>query len=153
MRRQLLTERLFTDMQMYSCACNVLAHNYTWSFEPKPDFSQVYAKAPEIRGYFEDFKDKYELGKYCRTKHKVTHARWIEEEGIWQVQIVDLANNETFEAPCDILVNACGYLNAWKLPEIPGLEKFQKPILHSADWDETVDLSNKNVALIGNGYH
>ena len=92
------------------------------------------------------------MGKYIRTKHKVIHARWIEEQGIWQVRIEDLVSNTSFEAVCDILVNACGYLNAWQWPEIPGLEKFQGPVLHSADWDESMDLSKKKVVLIGNGY-
>lgn len=51
---------------------------------------------------------------------------------------------------CDVLVNATGVLNAWKWPDVKGLDKFRGTLVHSAAWKE-VDLSNKTVALIGNG--
>jgi cation diffusion facilitator CzcD-associated flavoprotein CzcO len=38
----------------------------------------------------------------------------------------------------------------WKWPAIPGLEKF-KTKLHTAAWDENIDLDNKVVGIIGNG--
>lgn len=38
----------------------------------------------------------------------------------------------------------------WKWPAIPGVEKFKNK-LHSAAWDDTVDLSDKVVGMIGNG--
>ena len=37
------------------CACDVPSHNYTWSFEPKQDWSAVYAGSGEIFDYFNTF--------------------------------------------------------------------------------------------------
>lgn len=51
-----------------------------------------------------------------------------------------------------VLVNATGILNRWKWPVIPGLQSFKGQLLHSAAWDSSVDLTDKNVALVGNGY-
>jgi cation diffusion facilitator CzcD-associated flavoprotein CzcO len=40
--------------------------------------------------------------------------------------------------------------SSWKWPAIKGLEKFQVK-MHSAAWDDTVDLNDKVVGVIGNG--
>ncbi|KAI9811858.1 MAG: hypothetical protein M1827_005209 [Pycnora praestabilis] len=133
------------------CACDVPAHNYTWSFEPKRDWSGVYAKAGEIYKYFNDFAVKYGLHNFCKTRHQVVGAQWVEQRGGWDVQIQDLASGQIIKDSCDILVNAGGILNAWRWPAIPGLKNFKGKLLHSADWDDSVDLKGKNVGLIGNG--
>lgn len=38
---------------------------------------------------------------------------------------------------------------AW--PDIPGLHSFKGDIVHSAEWNEDIDYSNKRIAVIGNG--
>lgn len=43
------------------------------------------------------------------------------------------------------------FLNSkWKWPAVPGLEKFKNK-LHTAAWDDTVDLDDKVIGIIGNG--
>ena len=43
------------------CACDIPSHLYSFSFEPKVDWSRPYAPQPEIRAYFEQFAEKYDL--------------------------------------------------------------------------------------------
>lgn len=126
--------------------------NYTYTFEPKGNFSSVYATAAETREYFEDFRTKHGLGKYCLLRHKVVGAQWADEVARWEVQVEDLATGNAIRDSCDILINARGYLNVWRWPDIPGLACFKGPLLHSANWDGRVDLADKCVGLIGNGY-
>ena len=133
------------------CACDVPAHNYTWSFEPKLDWSGVYAGSGEIYNYFDTFSRKYNLRKYCKIRHQVTGATWNQEKGGYDVKITDLASGREVSDWCDILVNAGGILNAWRWPAIPGLEKYKGTLLHTANWDSSVDLKGKHVGLIGNG--
>lgn len=57
------------------------AHVYTYTFEPKPDWSSFYASHKEIRQYFEEFADKYDLRKYIQLNTKVERAVWDEEQG------------------------------------------------------------------------
>ncbi|EXJ78167.1 cyclohexanone monooxygenase [Capronia epimyces CBS 606.96] len=133
------------------CACDVPSHNYTWSFEPKHNWSAVYAQSSEIYQYFNDFADKYSLRKYVHCNQAVIGARWDESNGGYHVQVKNGNTGELEEAFCDILINAGGILNAWRWPDIPGLKEFKGPLLHSADWDDTVDLKGKHVGLIGNG--
>lgn len=51
----------------------------------------------------------------------------------------------------DILLKGTGLLNQWDWPKIPGLHDFKGQYMHSANWDESFDWTNKTVALIGSG--
>jgi cation diffusion facilitator CzcD-associated flavoprotein CzcO len=135
-----------------SCACDVPSHNYTWSFEPKLDWSAVYASSKEIFAYFNDFARKYGLHKYVKTKHQVGGAIWNQQKGGYDVQIKDLESGQIIDDHCDILINASGILNNWAWPAIPGIDKYKGVLLHTANWDDKVDLKGRHVGLIGNGY-
>ncbi|KAF8226831.1 FAD/NAD(P)-binding domain-containing protein [Tricholoma matsutake] len=133
------------------CACDIPAHTYTWSFEPNPDWSQVYAGSDEIWNYFDAFATKYDLHKYCKMNHMVSGARWNESTGGWDVEITDLDTGSILHDQCDILINAIGTLNAWKWPAISGLHDFKGVLLHTANYDRATDLTGKHVGIIGNG--
>ncbi|TFK71445.1 FAD/NAD(P)-binding domain-containing protein [Pluteus cervinus] len=133
------------------CACDVPAHTYTWSFEPKADWSSVYAKAQEIRAHFNHFADKHNLRPYVKLNHEIVRAKWGEIQGTWEVEVLDRTTQSRSLHVCDILINAGGVLNSWKWPEIPGLKEFKGTLLHTAAWDTETDLKEKRVGLIGNG--
>ncbi|OAL38853.1 hypothetical protein AYO20_02059 [Fonsecaea nubica] len=132
------------------CACDVPAHNYTYSFEPKSDWSANYATSKEIFKYFADFVDKYDLRKYITCNHEVVGAHWDRDNNEWVVRVRRPSKN-VFEQRCDFLINAAGILNHWRWPAIPGLHSFQGDLVHSAAWDEKLDVAGKHVGLIGNG--
>ncbi|KAF9888468.1 hypothetical protein FE257_008575 [Aspergillus nanangensis] len=133
------------------CACDVPSHNYTWSFEPKTDWSATYASSKEIYNYFDTFSQKYGLRRFCQVNHQVVKATWNAARNAYDVRVRDLASEEEFDDTCDILINAGGVLNSWKWPEIPGLQQYKGPLLHTANWDESINLEGKHVGLIGNG--
>ncbi|RDL40439.1 Monooxygenase [Venustampulla echinocandica] len=133
------------------CACDVPAHNYTYSFEPKHDWSSLYASSSEIKTYFEGFSSKYQLGKYIKCCHEVQHSKWLESTGQWTVDVADLENGEIIHDQCDILINATGYLNKWAWPDVPGRETFKGQTVHSAHWEQSLQIAGKKVILIGNG--
>ncbi|KAH6672068.1 hypothetical protein B0J14DRAFT_86014 [Halenospora varia] len=133
------------------CACDVPSHNYTWSFEPKLDWSGVYASSKEIYKYFDDFSKKYNLKEYIKTEHQVVGAYWDDGTSGYNVKIKDIKAGTEITHHCDILINASGILNNWMWPAIPGLDKYKGTLLHTANWDDSVDLRGKHVGLIGNG--
>jgi cation diffusion facilitator CzcD-associated flavoprotein CzcO len=52
-------------------ACDIPAHDYNFTWDPKPDWTQFFAAGPEIQRYFEDFAERYgEL----EIMHKRNHA-------------------------------------------------------------------------------
>lgn len=76
---------------------------------------------------------------------------WNAAAGIWDVEVVNTKDGTVVNDTCHILVNAGGALNTWKWPDIAGLDKFKGKLLHTANWDQSVDLVGKHVGLIGNG--
>ncbi|PVI02171.1 FAD/NAD(P)-binding domain-containing protein [Periconia macrospinosa] len=133
------------------CACDVPSHNYTWSFEPKLDWSAVYASSREIFQYFNDFAHKYNLQRFVKTEHQVGGAYWNKQKGGYDVHVQDLKTGKKIIDHCDILINASGILNNWVWPAIPGLDKYKGVLLHTANWDDKVELKGRHVGLIGNG--
>ncbi|KAF5661752.1 monooxygenase [Fusarium heterosporum] len=133
------------------CACDVPSHNYTYSFEPKADYSSVLASSSEIKEYFEGFAVKYDLLKDVRTQHQVIETFWDQDEGQWNLTVADLRTQTRVNDWCHILIHATGYLNKPAWPAVPGIERFRGPKLHSAKWDDSVTLDGKNILLVGSG--
>ncbi|KAK6209485.1 steroid monooxygenase [Colletotrichum tabaci] len=132
------------------CGCDIPSVNYQFSWAPSPNWSKFYSSAPEILQYFKDVAEKYDLNKYMRLNHTVTGAFWDEEEQKWHVR-VQRQDGTTFEDKADVFVNASGVLNKWKWPAIKGRETFKGTMMHSANWDNSVDLKGKRVGVIGSG--
>lgn len=44
-----------------------------------------------------------------------------------------------------------GLLNKWDWPKIPGIDVFKGTKVHTAKWDSSLDLTDREVALIGAG--
>lgn len=135
----------------FSCACDVPSHNYTWSFEPKTDWSGTYASSKEIFNYFDTFSRKHGLRHYCRHQHEVVGATWNIDRHGYDLRVRDLKSGQEWSDTCDILINAGGILNSWRWPAIPGLDRFKGTLVHTANWDESIVLEGKHVGLIGNG--
>ncbi|KAK8052687.1 hypothetical protein PG996_011988 [Apiospora saccharicola] len=134
------------------CACDYDAHNYTFSWDQKADWSSVYAGAEEVQHYFEDFAQKHGLHDYCRFNTTVKRAQWDDVSGRWGLQLQASGGGVEWAEEFDILINASGLLSSPKWPDIPGLDGFGGLKLHSAAWPSLpVDLGGKRVGLIGNG--
>ena len=125
--------------------CDVASHLYSFSFEPKPDWSRAYAPQAEIRAYFEHCVSTYRLGASIRYGVEVVAARLEASAGEWELTLADGATLR-----CRVLVCALGQLNRPFIPEFPGAERFRGPSFHSARWNHGVELTGKRVAVIGN---
>lgn len=110
-----------------------------------------YSGSAEILAYFKDVVATYGLGRFAKLNHRVLGAWWNDDSGKWKIKVQPGDNpEESFYDEGDVLINATGVLNAWKWPNIPGIEKF-KMKEHSAAWDHSISLENKIVGVIGNG--
>ena len=75
--------------------------------------------------------------KYIKLRHKVFEARWEETEHVWKLRIQDSTSGESFDDSCDIFIYACGHLNHWVWPDIPGMDEYEGDLVHSANWVRT----------------
>ncbi|GKZ21210.1 hypothetical protein AbraIFM66951_011603 [Aspergillus brasiliensis] len=121
-------------------------------FAPNTQWSEEFAQGAEIREYWQSIARKYDVHKYLRLQQQVQQAVWLPELGKWRVTLQDLGdNNRLYEEDLDVLINAIGHFNAWKLPEYPGIDEYSGVLFHSSHWNHDVDLKGKRIALIGNG--
>jgi cation diffusion facilitator CzcD-associated flavoprotein CzcO len=134
------------DNRYPGCACDVQSHLYSFSFEPNPEWTRMFAPQPEIRAYLEHCTDKYALRPHIRLNQNVTQARWDEDARLWRVRT---EAGDTYAGR--ILVSGMGGLSNPAYPDIDGLTRFKGPMFHSAEWDYDVDLKGKRVAVIGTG--
>jgi len=128
--------------------CDVPSHYYQYSFEPSAEWSQRFCGGEEIREYFERMARKYHVFERIRFNTQSRHAEWTGSE--WRVDI-ESAEGGRQQLHCDILITACGILVRPKYPEIPGLDSFAGPVIHSARWDHDINLTGRRVAVIGCG--
>ena len=126
-------------------ACDVQAALYSFSFEPKADWTRPYAQQPEILAYMEHVAESYGLLPHCRFHTEVTRVVWDEDRAAWHVELA--SGGETIEA--DVVVSALGMFNELAWPDIDGLERFAGTSFHSARWDWDHDLTGERVAVIG----
>jgi cation diffusion facilitator CzcD-associated flavoprotein CzcO len=128
------------------CACDVPSHLYSFSFEPNPNWSRMYAPQPEIFDYLKRVATKYDLIKHIRFRANLVCARYDDARKVW---VAEADDGRVFEA--DILVSGMGGLSNPAIPKLKGLEQFKGETFHSATWNHDYDLSGKRVAVIGSG--
>lgn len=134
------------DNHYPGAACDVPSRLYSFSFEPKFDWTQRYAPQPEIYAYAQQCIARYRLAEKICCGQEVTDAWFDESVALWRVTC---ASGARFSARA--LVCACGQLNRPLYPKLPGLESFAGQSFHSARWRHDIDLTGKRVAVIGTG--
>ncbi|NEA29697.1 flavin-containing monooxygenase [Actinomadura bangladeshensis] len=127
-------------------ACDAPSHLYSYSFEPKHDWSRRFAPQPEILDYLRACARKYGVMEHTAFGTEITAAEFDAGSGRWTLRT---AGGETHAA--DVLVSACGQLSRPSVPDIPGLESFGGTVFHSAEWDHGHDLAGREIAVVGNG--
>jgi 4-hydroxyacetophenone monooxygenase len=132
------------------CRVDVGNHFYCYSFEPNHEWSEFFARQPELQAYFERCLDKYGVRDKVRFETEVVGASYDESEGRWSVRIRNRNGSEEVLRAAAV-VSAVGQLNRPKLPDIAGIDRFGGPSMHSAAWRPDCDLVGKRVAVIGTG--
>ncbi|MGI8680149.1 MAG: flavin-containing monooxygenase [Jatrophihabitans sp.] len=127
-------------------AVDIASVTYSYSFEPNPYWSRMFAPGAELKRYAEHVADKYDLRRHMSFGALVEGARWDEDEQLWTVTV---SGREPVSAR--YLVTATGFLSQPSVPAIPGIDTFAGTVLHSAAWDDSHDLTGERVAVIGTG--
>jgi 4-hydroxyacetophenone monooxygenase len=132
------------------CRVDVASHLFCYSFAQRNDWPQHFSTQPELLEYFKRCAVDFDVRRFIEFSTTVESVRFDDDAAMWTVHTVDSAGHastNTFHA----VVNATGQLNRPKLPDIAGIGSFDGPSFHSAEWDHSVDLTGKRVAVIGTG--
>jgi len=122
---------------------------YSFSFAPNASWTKFYPRGPEFLTYLEQVTDRYNLREHIRFGTRVEGATWDEARKVWTVHATCNGKAETHE--CTVLIMAVGPNNDPNFPKVDNLDAFKGPVIHSAKWDDSVDLVGKKVVLVGTG--
>ncbi len=131
------------------CRVDVGNHFYCYSFEPNTEWSEFFARQPELQAYFERTARHHGLIDHIRFDTEVRAARFDEPRGTWSVEVDGPEGVRVLRA--NVVISAVGQLNRPKLPDIDGIDDFAGMSMHSARWDSSVDLTGRRVAVVGTG--
>eukprot|EP00961_Rhodomonas_salina_P031973 430750-Rhodomonas_salina.4 len=136
------------------CGYDVESHTYSLSFELNSDWTRNFSGQQEILQYFRSVWHKYGLQEHVRFGHSLCSACFDGSQ--WQLTFNTQGEDSRTSVVCGhrFLVTACGQLSD---PFIPAeLDKSraldtQGHSFHTAQWDYSVDLTQKKVVCIGTG--
>ena len=126
---------------------------YTFGYGFKPWTGPPIATAAEIRTYLGEMIEENNLARHIRYHHRIVSAAWSGDEDRWTVTSERTDTNETVVVSCSFLWMCQGYYRHAEgyTPEWPGMDRFAGQIVHPQTWPETLDLTGKQVLVIGSG--
>ncbi len=136
---------VWRDNTYPGAACDIRSDVYSLSFAPNPDWSRSYGTQSEILDYLRTTARKLGLYEHTMFEHEVERADWDAATQRWRI------TTSHGELSARVLVSGHGPLINPVWPAIEGLDTFTGPRFHTAQWDHSVDLAGKRVAVIGTG--
>ncbi|MFC7310213.1 flavin-containing monooxygenase [Streptomyces monticola] len=128
------------------CACDVASVMYSYSFAPNRSWSRMYATQPEILDYIRTVVKDRGLDSHIRFNTEAVSYEFDDAADRWTVR-----TGSGQEYRPRMVVLAHGALHQPQIPDIAGMDRFKGAMFHSAQWDHSVDLKGKRVAVIGTG--
>ena len=129
---------------------DTLSASYEFSFEKEYPWTEYFARGPEVRAYLHHIAEKFGVMPHVKLGHDLVEARFDDETKRWRVTF-RLSDGSTVSRDVNAIVSAAGLFANPNLPSFPGIEDFGGIVVHPTRWPEGVDLSDKRVAVIGNG--
>lgn len=126
-------------------AVDVPALAYQFSFDKYSQWTRVFPPGEEILTYTAHFAQKYALTERCLFGTMVERLDYDEDNQWWRVRTSGGVITARY------VISALGGLTEPKLPDLPGLDSFGGPVVHSARWPRDLDVPGKRIALIGTG--
>lgn len=137
---------VWRDNTYPGAACDVRSPVYSYSFAQEYEWSGHFGTQAEIRDYLEGVVDEFALEPHLRCGTEVTAATFDATDNTWRIEF---ASGES--AVVDAVIMATGQLSRPKIPALVGMETFEGPSFHSANWDHSVELTGKRVIVVGSG--
>ncbi|KAJ4157737.1 hypothetical protein NW754_009386 [Fusarium falciforme] len=134
-----------------ACACDIPSHFYSYSFALNPNWTTTYPGRDELHEYFMSVAEKFDILPHCRFNAMCMDLVWDAARSLWVCTFEDTQTGEQFVKEAPVVVSAVGTLDRPYIPELEGAESFQGKMFHSARWDDSIEVKNKNIVVLGNG--
>lgn len=134
------------DNRYPGVAVDIPSCSYAYSFEANAEWTREYAQGHEIQAYITHCVEKYHIYSHIQFNRTVDSVTFQQQTHSWIVRF-----NDGQQMQARYVISATGVLSQPSYPDIDGLNTFSGPCHHTARWDETIDCSNKMIAVIGTG--
>jgi cation diffusion facilitator CzcD-associated flavoprotein CzcO len=123
-----------------------------WSFEPWTGEKSV-ADGADILNYIRATATKYGVDRRISYNRRGVGASWSSDDQLWTVDVAHTDSGETSQITCRFLAACVGYYRYEEghKPDFPGEETFFGTVVHPQHWPEELDVTGKNVVVIGSG--
>jgi cation diffusion facilitator CzcD-associated flavoprotein CzcO len=131
------------------CDIHSLAYSYSFSpqLEQEWEWTEKYPTQPEVLRYLNHVAQRFDLLRDISLGTTVVSAQWDDTTARWTV-VTDAGD----QVNAQFVIMATGVLSAPKLPEVPGLERYQGRTHHTSRWgNEEVRFDGLRIAVIGTG--
>lgn len=132
-------------------ASDIPALWYSFSEELNSNWSEAQPPQYEIEEYILKVVEKYDLKTHAVFNTIVTQGKWLEKNQTWEITTTNLKTGQKTIHTSQFVINCIGGLAQVNHFEAPGLQNFQGDYMHTAIWNDDVDLKDKNVIVVGNG--
>ncbi|KAH6628983.1 hypothetical protein C7974DRAFT_311994 [Boeremia exigua] len=123
-------------------------YRYSWDKDDLQTYpwQKHYLYQAEILAYLKHIVKKHELRQYMQFNTEMTSAVWNECTQRWRITC-----STGLVVDARYLVNSLGLLSKVHYPPIAGISTYKGKLVHTARWDEDLDVKGKTVGIIGNG--
>jgi cation diffusion facilitator CzcD-associated flavoprotein CzcO len=127
-------------------------HTFCYAFKPWLEEKAI-ADGDSILRYIRETAAEHGVEQHIRFGHRVTGASWSSTGARWTVTAERGPDGEPVELTANWLFCAGGYYSydSGYVPELPGIDRFEGPIIHPQFWPEDLDYDGKRVVVIGSG--
>jgi cation diffusion facilitator CzcD-associated flavoprotein CzcO len=123
-----------------------------YRFQPLREGPAI-ADGASIKAYIENTARENGIDERIRFGHRVVRAEWSSEAGRWTIEAEVGPEQVPVTITCGFLYGCTGYYryDAGHAPALPGMDRFEGPIVHPQRWPADLDHAGKSVVVIGSG--
>jgi cation diffusion facilitator CzcD-associated flavoprotein CzcO len=126
---------------------------HTFGYRFKPWTSAPIATAAEILKYIGEVIEENDLARHIRYRHTIISAKWSSHENLWTIEAIRTDSGETVRFTTNFFWMCQGYYKHSEgyTPEWEAMANFKGRIVHPQTWPDDLDITGKNVVVIGSG--
>ncbi|ONH55546.1 4-hydroxyacetophenone monooxygenase [Frankia sp. CcI49] len=109
-------------------------------------WTRTHVRQAELQEYIDAVIRRYDLGPHLRFGASIERVIWDDARQEWAIWS---GGEEVLRA--NYVISSVGLLSDPSIPSWAGMDDFSGPIFHTAQWDHSVDLRNRRVAVVGSG--
>ena len=128
---------------------DTMSATFQMGFVKRYPWSEYFARGAEVQQYMTNMARNFGVYEHIKFDHDVDAMRFDEATSRWEIDIVH--SGEVTHDSAAFVIAATGLFSNPKNLDIPGIEDFDGPLLHTTHWPDDLTLEGKSVAIIGSG--